>query len=51
MRVGFFVAHLRTLDALHLAIASGEALELLTSDKSLFGAVIILDVDAHLIGC
>ena len=48
--IGLFTAPLRTLDALHLAIASDEALQLVTSDKSLYEAAEMLGVDAQLVG-
>jgi predicted nucleic acid-binding protein len=40
---------LRTLDALHLAIASSEELPLVTSDTSFFQAARMLELDARLI--
>jgi predicted nucleic acid-binding protein len=40
---------LRTLDALHLAIASSEELQLVTSDKLFYHAAEMLDLDARLL--
>jgi predicted nucleic acid-binding protein len=40
---------MRTLDALHLAIASDNALQLVTSDKTVFQAASMPDVDVRLI--
>jgi predicted nucleic acid-binding protein len=48
--IGLFSTSLRTLDALHLSIASAEELELVTADKLLYQAAEILGVRAHLIG-
>ena len=47
--IGFFKTSLRTLDALHLALASDHGLQLVTSDKSFFQAAGKFDVDARLI--
>ena len=47
--IGLLTTPLRTLDALHLAIASSEELQLITSDKSFFQAAKMLDLDARLI--
>ncbi|MBU4427521.1 MAG: type II toxin-antitoxin system VapC family toxin [Desulfobacterales bacterium] len=47
--IGLLTTPLRTLDALHLAIASSEELQLVTSDKSFFQAARMLDLDARLI--
>ena len=47
--IGLFTTPLRTLDALHLAIASDEELQLVTSDKSFFQAAGKLDVKARLL--
>ena len=48
--VGLFSAPLKTLDALHLAIASAEDSELITSDKNLYQSAEILGVNARLLG-
>lgn len=48
--ISLFSTPLRTLDALHLAIASASEMELVTADKSLYQAAGILDVGARLIG-
>jgi len=48
--IGLFSAPLRTLDALHLSVASAEDLELVTSDKHLYSSAEILGVKAGLIG-
>jgi uncharacterized protein len=40
---------LRTLDALHLAIASSEELQMVTSDESFYKAARLLDLDAQLL--
>jgi predicted nucleic acid-binding protein len=48
--IGLLTTPLRTLDALHLAIASSEELQLVTSDRSFFQAAEMLDVEARLIG-
>lgn len=42
--IGLFTTPLRTLDALHLAIASAEGLEMVTSDKALHMAAQALGV-------
>ena len=47
--IGYFTVPLRTLDALHLAVASDNGLQLVTSDKSFFQAAERFDVDARLI--
>jgi len=47
--ISLFTTPLRTLDALHLAIASSEELQVVTSDESFFNAARMLDLDAHLI--
>lgn len=47
--IGLFSTPLRTLDALHLAIASAEDLELVTSDKHLYQSAEILGVTASLV--
>ena len=47
--IGLLTTPLRTLDALHLAIASSEESQLVTSDKSFFQAARMLDLDARLI--
>jgi hypothetical protein len=47
--IGLFTTPLRTLDALHLAIASNEELQLVTSDKPLFSAAKALGVNARLL--
>jgi len=47
--IGLFATPLKTLGALHLAIASDEALQLVTSDKSFFQAAEMLGVDAWLV--
>ncbi|MFP4108684.1 MAG: type II toxin-antitoxin system VapC family toxin [Desulfonatronovibrio sp.] len=46
--ISLLTTPLRTLDALHLAIASSEELELVTSDESFFSAARMLDLDARL---
>lgn len=48
--IGLFTTSLRTLDVLHLSIASAEELELVTADKLLYQAAEILGVKAQLIG-
>jgi predicted nucleic acid-binding protein len=48
--IGLFSTPLRTLDALHLAVASVEGLELVTSDKPLSQAAAQLGIKAHFIG-
>lgn len=48
--IGLFSAPLRTLDALHLSIASAEELELVTADRSLHQAAVTLGVSARLLG-
>jgi predicted nucleic acid-binding protein len=47
--IGMFKIELRTLDAIHLAVASSEALTLLTSDQRLFKSARILAQDATLL--
>lgn len=47
--IGLFNTPLRTLDALHLAIASAGDLELITSDKHLYQSAEILGVTAGLV--
>ena len=47
--ISLLTTPLRTLDALHLAIASSEELQVVTSDESLFKAAGMLDLDAQLI--
>jgi predicted nucleic acid-binding protein len=47
--IGLLTTPLRTLDALHLAIASSEELPLVTSDTSFFQAARMLELDARLI--
>jgi predicted nucleic acid-binding protein len=47
--IGLFTTPLRTLDALHLAIASSEELQLVTSDKSFFQAAGMLDLNVRLL--
>lgn len=47
--IELFTTPLRTLDALHLAIASDNALQLVTSDKTFFRAAEMLDIDVRLI--
>ena len=44
--LSLFSASLRTLDALHLAIASAEGLQVVTADKGLFQATEDLGVEA-----
>lgn len=46
--LSLFSTSLRTLDALHLAIASAEGLEVVTADKGLFQAAEDLGVEARL---
>lgn len=48
--IGLFNTPLRTLDALHLSMASAEDMELVTSDKQLYRSAGILGVKASLIG-
>jgi predicted nucleic acid-binding protein len=48
--IALFTAPLRTLDALHLSIASAEELELVTADRSLHQAAATLGVNARLLG-
>ena len=45
--IGLFTTPLRTLDALHLSIASAEEIELVTADKSLYQAALTLSVNAR----
>ena len=47
--VGMFRVELRTLDAIHLAVASSEGLTLLTSDQGLFKSAKALAQDAILL--
>ena len=47
--IGLFTTPLRTLDALHLAVASDSALQLVTSDLSFFQSAEKLDIDAILL--
>ena len=47
--IGLFTTPLRTLDALHLAIASAEGLPLVTSDRALHQATQALGVEATLL--
>ena len=47
--IGLFTAPLRTLDALHLAIASAEGLTMVTSDRALHQAANSMGVDAKLL--
>ena len=47
--IGLYSTPLRALDALHLAIASAEGLELLTADKSLYQSANVLGVKARLL--
>ncbi len=47
--ISLLTTPLRTLDALHLAIASSEELQVVTSDESFFRAARMLDLDAQLI--
>ncbi|NOY70739.1 MAG: type II toxin-antitoxin system VapC family toxin [Deltaproteobacteria bacterium] len=47
--IGLFTTSLRTLDALHLAIASAEELQLITSDKQFYQAAEMFAVDARLV--
>ncbi|MCF8053432.1 MAG: type II toxin-antitoxin system VapC family toxin [Desulfobacterales bacterium] len=48
--LGLFATPLRTLDALHLAIASAEGCEIVTADKALYRAADDLGVPARLVG-
>ena len=48
--IGLFNTPLRTLDALHLSIASAEGLELITSDKPLYQAAQSLGVKGQRLG-
>ncbi|MBS3809700.1 MAG: type II toxin-antitoxin system VapC family toxin [Desulfobacterales bacterium] len=45
--ISLFSTPLKTLDALHLAIASAENLQLVTSDKPLYQAAASLDVNVY----
>ncbi len=45
--IALFSTPLRTLDALHLAVAAAEDLELVTADKHLYQAAGILDIPAR----
>ncbi len=47
--IGLFTTPLRTLDALHLAIAANEEIQLITADKALFQAAETLGVNAGLL--
>jgi predicted nucleic acid-binding protein len=47
--IGLFSTSLRTLDALHLSIASAEQLEMVTADRLLYQAAETLGVKARLI--
>ena len=47
--ISLFITPLRTLDALHLAIASDRELRLVTSDKTFFQAAEKMDIDAVLL--
>ncbi len=47
--IGMFKIELRTLDAIHLAVASSEGLTLLTSDQRLFKSARFLAQDATLL--
>jgi len=47
--IGMFKMELRTLDAIHLAVASSEGLTLLTSDQGLFKSARALVQDAILL--
>jgi predicted nucleic acid-binding protein len=47
--IGMFKMELRTLDAIHLAVASSEGLALLTSDQKLFKSARTLAQDAILL--
>ena len=47
--IGLFSTSLRTLDALHLSIASAEELEMVTADRLLYQAAETLGVEARLI--
>ena len=47
--IGMFKMELRTLDAIHLAVASSEGLTLLTSDQGLFNSARALAQDANLL--
>jgi predicted nucleic acid-binding protein len=47
--IGMFKMDLRTLDAIHLAVASSEGLSLLTSDQRLFKSAKALAQDAILL--
>ena len=47
--IGLFTTPLRTLDALHLSMASAEEMELVTSDKQLYRSAGILGVKASLV--
>ena len=48
--IGMFRVELRTLDAIHLAVASSERLTLVTSDQGLFKSARSLAQDAVLLG-
>lgn len=48
--ISLFSTSLKTLDALHLSIASAESLQLLTADKQLFQAAQHLDIEARFMG-
>jgi predicted nucleic acid-binding protein len=47
--IGLFSTPLRTLDALHLAVASAEERELITADKSLWRSADMLGVEVRFI--
>jgi hypothetical protein len=47
--IGMFRVELRTLDAIHLAVASSERLTLVTSDQGLFKSARSLAQDAVLL--
>lgn len=47
--IGLFSTPLRTLDALHLAVASAEERELITADKSLWRSADLLGVEVRFI--
>ncbi len=48
--LGLFTTPLKTLDAVHLSIASAENLELVTADKHLYQSADFLGVKASLVG-
>jgi hypothetical protein len=47
--IGLFTAPLQTLEALHLAVSSDKALQLVTSDIAFFQSAEKLDIDAILL--